>query len=588
MQLILSVLFVFLCPLMGQGQDGKKARGTILGEVVDANGERVAGAEVWLTQGVSTDRLAESKTSTGGMFSLRGVPLTATRLRVWATAQGKVAAADRVSISTSRRRDSAFLRLWDAGEITGRVVGEKGEPVEGAQVCAAFNAARGYGFEPQGEAVTAKDGRFVLPKIPLGYITIRATAMGRVLTTTRVHLRERAEIQLVMKEGPGTSLEVKVLDVDGKSLPETSVRVLPYARGGYQVLPTRLIRGRTDARGVWKVQGLPDIEFVVSVGHKGMSFSPRTIRLRAGKGPRQAQFKGFLDQAVTLRGTVMGPDGKPLTGETLLCRAANGGRRSTAVIDEKGQFQMQSPLSPGTRCVFYLTGSRFVLKHGEVPPREEGRVAMDKMRLTIERLIQSDKHYAFQAMLGMEVSGRLVAGDGQPVALQRVSLAHDRSNWSPSWRSFAYATTDRRGNFVVRGVRPTEAAVRIESKGRGGAITSEPFQLDPGKGKAGLRLVCSMPAKVKGILLDAEGKPVPGARIWLRDCHPETGAQTNGSVKEVYTDRKGRFCHLAVAPGGHRLRAFLLGKRELAVLQKGSEPFLVESGNSLQIDLQIQ
>ena len=140
----------------------------------------------------------------------------------------------------------------------------------------------------------------------------------------------------------------------------------------------------------------------------------------------------------------------------------------------------------------------------------------------------------------------------------------------------------------MRGVRPTEGDVRIESKGRGGAITSEPFQLDPGKGKAGLRLVCSVPANVKGILLDADGKPVPGARIWLRDCDPESGAQINGSVKEVYTDRKGRFCHLAVTPGGHRLRVFVEGEEQLAILQEGGDPFLVESGKDLRVDLQLQ
>jgi len=223
MKLFLSMLFVFLSPLLGQSQDGKEPRGTIIGEVVDANGERVAGAEVWLTQGVSTDRLAETKTSTGGMFSLRGVSLVATRLRVWATAPGKVAAYDRVSVSASRRPHTAFLRLWDAGEITGRIVDEKGEPVEGAQVCAAFNVARGFGFAPQGEAVTGKDGRFALWKIPLGYITVRATAKGRSVTTTQTSLRDKAEIELVMKEGPGVSLEVKVLDVEGKALPGASV-----------------------------------------------------------------------------------------------------------------------------------------------------------------------------------------------------------------------------------------------------------------------------------------------------------------------------------------------------------------------------
>jgi len=214
---------------------------------------------------------------------------------------------------------------------------------------------------------------------------------------------------------------------------------------------------------------------------------------------------------------------------------------------------------------------------------------MDRMRVWIERLIQNDKPYTFHAMLGMEVSGRLVAGDGQPVALQSVSLAHPRSGWSPSWSSFAYATTDRRGNFLIRGVRTAQTVVRVESKGRGGAVTSEPFQLEPGKGKAGLRLVCSVPAKVKGILLDTEGKPVPGARVWLRDCHPETGAQTSGSVKEVYTDRKGRFCHLAVTPGGHQLQVFVEGGRmQRAVLQEGNGPFLVESGKELQVDLQLQ
>src|SRR5690606_20214122 len=148
------------------------------------------------------------------------------------------------------------------------------------------------------------------------------------------------------------------------------------------------------------------------------------------------------------------------------------------------------------------------------------------------------------------VRGRLLHEDGRAAALVSVQLEEERSSAWPQWSAFAYATTDRDGNFVFPRLHHSKANVRLLVEGVHGYATSEPFAIAAlGQNVKVPDLTMALPASIGGVVKDAAGKPAPGVTLWLRDWDIAAGNQRSGSVTEVVTDRLGRYRFLGVPIG---------------------------------------
>lgn len=533
------------------------ATASVSGFVLDALGDPVPLAQVWITTRSSNDVVARTATDGSGMFALARLP-AGDGLVVRATTEGKIEAATSAA-------PVAWLRLWDAGTIRGRVVDPNGVAVAGAEVVASFDDARVLHSRQARCATTAADGSYELHKVPLGMIDVRAAAPGRVMAAARVHLRDAATCDLIVADGDGVQVTVHIDGLGTEDLAGVEIELLPYRDGSLQTLPHRLVRGQPDKAGVWRSSGLPDYKYLVRASGE-VAWFPSQVELRAGSAPYEVTVTAQRRGGVFVTGRLTDVDGKPLHGETVGCIDSEGRAGAKAKTAEDGGFRIECTAPAGGRCTLYLSGSNCVLDGGEFVT-----IIADPLARLELRAVPAE---------WASVRGRIVGVAGEPLRLQPLRLEDEQPNRTPLWSPIGYEWTDVDGKFEFARLRPRPARVRVTFSGFAGAGASEPFELDSDTEDNALELRAVAPASVEGIVRDAAGKPVPGARVWLRTWLRDRG-QLDHSVTEVITDRTGRYRHAGVAPGDYFLQLFVDGKASAAQ----SESFELLPGQRLQRDL---
>lgn len=571
MRTMLGLLAVALAASLF-AQEPEAPAGSVVGQVVDALGEPVLLADVWVSKTFDGEAIASTKTDGSGMFSIGRLPEGGI-LFLRATATGKTEAFDHIEPNPSA---TAWMQLWDAGAIVGRVIDAAGNAIAGAEVIASYDDARVFGFGDVRSTTTDDDGRYELTKVPLGAIDLRAVAAGCVLGSARLSLRDREERDLVLQKGEGVRLTVRVEGVRPQEL--RHARVEQYASGMH--LPRQLSGGPLDANGVWTRSGCPDVDYTIYVNDDVLVFKPRSQTSKQGTEVRNIVFTAMRPATVRLHGKLLDPAGKPLPNETFLLRAASGGREARVVTGAEGGFELQSPLAPGEPFIAWLTRSDWVVAQAKT----ESHSGDDDMRFWswYEGVVDPQTAIELRAEPEVRVRGRVLDAGGEPVPFARVEFEHARDNRRPRWMTFAWSRpADRDGRFQFEGVRAFADDVRLRVDGLRGVGESEPFRLQVGEEVRDLELRLAPPAIVEGTVRDAQGAPVAGARVWLRDWDFASGQQQSGKVVEVLTDQQGRYRHVGVAPGGHYLELLSDGREKAA----RTEPFEVAPGQRVQRDL---
>ncbi len=179
------VLAFLLSPLTAQAQNAQPARGApaakgrdVTGTVVDVDGNPVAGATVAVAGGGPTATAAAD-----GSFQLTGVATTNVMIEI--TADGFTAkqvpvlgAATPLQLQVVIVRPAPAAPAPTETRMVGGVVSDAGHaPIAGATVTV-------HGTSIQ--AVTAADGSFALPGVPLGEVTLDVTAPNQPPTSVTV------------------------------------------------------------------------------------------------------------------------------------------------------------------------------------------------------------------------------------------------------------------------------------------------------------------------------------------------------------------------------------------------------------------
>jgi protocatechuate 3,4-dioxygenase beta subunit len=504
------------------------AQHTLTGQVVDGRGEPVPLAEVWVTPwGADDEVLARTRTDGQGTFVLGRVP----ERRAWAVhaqADGTTHETDHLSPADL----IASLRLSDAGSVRGTFADAEGKPVAGAQVVAAFDLARGS--RRPVTTVTDAEGRFELARVPLGIVDVRACKEGQGFGAGRVHVTGA----------------VTVTGVPDDVATRPRVRLTPYHEGSPQTFPGAMLEGKFGLDGTWRSAGLPDWEYLVRVSLDGFVIAPVEQRIRPGE-PHRVTFRAAPVSTQAWSGTLVGADGKPLAGMLLALRALHARGRAEATSDQDGRFTFVCPFGADVKCVAEALDGAWTLTQ----PKGEAHIGSRELRYLKWHETTVDLATPLQlcAIAAARVAGRIVADDGRAVPFARVELEHEMSNRIPRWMSFASATADRDGRYEVTGLHPFGDPVRVHVAGSRGAADSEPFSLANAGAVSVPDLKLQPAGVVEGTVLDANGKPVAGARVWLRTWDFATGQQKDGSVFEAITDRRGHYRHAGVEPGGHWL-----------------------------------
>jgi RNA polymerase sigma factor (sigma-70 family) len=135
------------------------------------------------------------------------------------------------------------------------------------------------------------------------------------------------------------------------------------------------------------------------------------------------------------------------------------------------------------------------------------------------------------------IAGRVLGPDGQPVAgAELVLVPFGGSAEKPERRVRARSGADGRFRFTATPADlPEHTVLMAAARGYGPAWTDDAAAL--GKDEVTLRLVNDVP--VTGRVLDLEGRPVPGARVWPQRLQATPGEDLTAALKDwnPYGDR---------------------------------------------------
>lgn len=239
--------------------------------------------------------------------------------------------------------------------LMGRVVNEKGEPIEGAQIQVATADMRQQS-ERDVKIVTNAKGEFVMPRLAGGDVAIKVTAEAyrpRTLTTPSDNIDFEAVLK--PKSAEGTLYAVTVLDEDGNPIPRALVKLLLtlYDEKGQTSSHTQ--EARTNAQGKTElVCKLPE-DVRHGRGIIGCDLKGYCVAYRGVQANEDDEFTLVLaKEGEPWTGRVVDQENNPIAGATVEVAGMNAGDRDdfrafaslrdlvdfSYTTDEKGRFEL--------------------------------------------------------------------------------------------------------------------------------------------------------------------------------------------------------------------------------------------------------
>lgn len=386
----------------------------------------------------------------------------------------------------------------------------------------------------QRDAVADGDGRFSFEQLPPGAYRLDATAGERAAETLGpIPLGEGEQVRgLTLQLAEAGGLSGLVLDanlrepVDGAEL----------TAGGASA--------QTDARGAFVLRGLPPGEVTLRVSHPG--FVESATQVLAPRGGLQAGVVLLLTRAAHLQGKVMLADHTPVAGAQVIARRYNFGAvadaRVVAQSDAAGAFS--ADVAPGRQTILATLGSG----EGRAPELE---LAAGESR-TVELVLDA----------AGEVSGQVLASDGQPVSGAAVVAVEIQTQ-----RASTPSATGVDGRFRIPGLPEGVYTLVARSGARSAQLAG--IRLEPGDAReATLRFGEGV---IAGVVVDAQGTPLPGAevRVAPEGAAPlaESGVQSGAGGRFRIEGLAGeRFSVKATHPSGSaEQRGVAPGEAELVL-----------------------
>lgn len=400
----------------------------------------------------------------GGEFDAR--PITPGRVRALVRHPGYVETASELVAVASGGEATVKVVLLRGGAVAGRVVDERGFPVEDAAV--SLIAERGTYDR---HAASQRDGSFEFDAVPhaVTLAVARPEEPGRNVLTRGVEVAEggRVEVELVLP-APRQAVRLTVTDASGAAVDLAEVRVLSLAPevplrktlftsedGGAEIpdaagLPLRLLIDAPGFAAVERVLEAAPVELSLPLA-AGVLVTGRVTAVRGRIGVENA--------IVTLRGGVQ--------------------RRSTS-SDADGGFRFES-VAPGPVEI-------------RVAHPEYAEVVVG---FEVESTGRSDRPFELSPIDLEEpgsVEGRVVDADGEPVDGARVSVGFAPTYLPEGALPYGMALSDARGEFVLRGVRPGVQRLSAYAPGVGRG-TVDAVEVTSGRAAAGVVLRLTDPSE---------------------------------------------------------------------------------------------
>lgn len=272
-----------------------KPAAALRGSVVDEEAKPVEGARVVLvTQAARGDRpLATSASDRTGAFTFAAVPPGSHRLAVQAA--GYLAWSQPLTVDSGSPPEPVEVRLKRGAVLSGRVLSERGQPVEGAEVSLSSEGEPAVGLTAP-QTISDAEGSYRLEGLPAGPQRVQVVHPDYLLERRQVQLEE-TETTRDFTLRSGAALAGRV--VDDRNEPVAGAMVSVVAEEN----PVGIDPRWTDAEGRFRVTGLAPARYSVLVELAGYSPAERT---GVEVGGRASDLLIRLDRGATLFGQIHG------------------------------------------------------------------------------------------------------------------------------------------------------------------------------------------------------------------------------------------------------------------------------------------
>jgi hypothetical protein len=496
-------------------------------------------------------RSYETKCDAQGRFEFRGVN-TQIEYDVRATPTRLAARkSERFKLTPGARRE-VELALDAGGHVRGRIVDERGDAIDGAELTARVDPelfGQG-GFEVR-ETKSAADGSFALDHLAPGKVFVRAERPGYLESDRNFAVSEgslEADVTIELRRGatiagrvrfddgqPGAGLKVEV-SFDTSAL---------SGMGAFNAWQGAEGEAVADAEGRFTVSGLGKGPFTVRAAANderasvenddGSTWSARADHVQ----PDTRELELVLQRSLSISGRVVDTAGAPIRKFSVVAREQTGGpipglggaQRKRDVESEDGSFELNGLL----RGVWLFEASA-----QDFPRRAPIEVdlrsgAAGPLEIVLER--------------GGAVSGVVRDPSGAPIAdaqvLLKLSTAEAMRNLRVEGESVTAgpnARTDAEGRFRLAGLEPGR---RLLVARHAGFAESDPLEVDVTADEelTDAALTLRRGGRILGLVYDNEGKPAADARLQVQ-------LTTDPLLQRfVQSDVRGEFVVDALPPG---------------------------------------
>lgn len=458
--------------------------------------------------------------------------------------------------------EELFEIVLDRGaRVSGRILDETGDPVEGLSVSAVTVSPAG----PVADALrrgtrvangrSRDDGSFEIARIDPGRVEI-SVAPGRgwiasdLLTLDLRGGEERSG--LVLRVTTGSELVGSVSNEEQRPVVGATVRV-----SNRTSVTSFMVRSlgpssteRTDGDGNFAVRGLdPAVpQRAVTIQHPDYAVLEEVVEIHAGDNRRDF----VLRRGAVITGVVVTEGGEPVEGAEITLQGGSSQVRSSytffggkaAESDPEGSFEIRG-LSGG---VYEVQARKPGFASGTAEGVDVGETTGASVTLVLT--------------IGGTIRGRVL--DLEPEELARIEVVASNEQ---SGLAMGIVAAD--GEYRIPNVGFSKGRV-IASTKQGGRTAMEEFELDRHGGEAWVDLEFKAGSTLSGSVL-LNGEPVANAQV-----HAQGGESPGGGAT---TDASGRF----------RIRGLEDGTNMLMVLALGSlnhrESVLVEGDTEVTIDI---
>jgi uncharacterized GH25 family protein len=529
----------------------------VTGKVLDPDGKPVAGATIrvrpmsqqnqWF--GGQDNEPAHGTTDAAGAFALRGLGKAQVRIHVRAEGFGES------SQTVDPPKDDLVFNLAAGLTLEGIITEEGGSaPAAGVNIWA-YPKVQQPGMNPGRNAVTGKDGSFVLKDLAAGQWTL---TIGPNWDDAKSDWAQKTmqDVEAGSKDmrislSKGLPIAGKIRDENGKAVTGFWIQAMGKDSAG-NVDGSRMRNGQTQPDGSFRIGGLPAGSYDLTFNWNGMQgssggFAPMTVRgVQAGTEDVSVVARAGLTISGKIQDEKGAAPGQAGNFQVVATDDTSGQGAGWGNFQPDGSFT-STPLDPAK--TYNITVHPFA---GFMGGSATGIAAGSKDVIVVVKR-------------GGQISGKIVDSAGNAVAQGVPVLAQiDDSTKHNQPGSSAWGSTQANGEFTISGL--SDGRFKLTAGGNQSEYRPTTSAQSYEIGSTGVTLTVTAGVTMEGRLVDSKGG-------WGRDqtwvLAQADGAGGGGAYHQVKND--GSFTIKGLAPGKTKLTLWNNGKQtELGVFDAPS------------------